>query len=153
MPYLSEHLFEEQGLGFDASGIVGAVGGSIANAFNVAGQIEGRRAGQRSLSEERTSAWNERLAEAHHYGELADLEAQLRQEEQQLLHEMEVEAREERLATIRARRREVVAMRLAATEGERRRSMRRLPSWLWPVLGVGLVGGTFAFVAWRALRP
>jgi nitrate reductase NapE component len=153
VPYASAHALEEEGLGFDVSGIIGAVGGGISNAFNVAGQIEGRRAGHRLLSEGRSSMWSERLAEAQHRGELADLEAQLRQEEQQLLSEMEVEARQERLAAIRARQREVVALRRAQTEEERRRAMRRLPSWVWPVLGVGLIGGTFAFVVWRAGRP
>jgi hypothetical protein len=151
--YSSAHALEQEGLGFDYGAIIGAVGGGISNAFNVAGQIEGRRAGHRALSEGRSAVWSERLAEAQHQGALAELDAQLRREEQELLSEMEVEAREQRLAEIRARQREVASLRREQALEERRRAMRRMPSWVWPVFGVGLIGGTFALVAWRAGRP
>jgi hypothetical protein len=55
------------------------------------------------------------------------------------------------LASIRERRREVAELRRLESGAQGRRS--RVPSWVWPVLGVGLVGGTFAVVAWRAGRP
>jgi hypothetical protein len=141
----------EESLGFDASGIIGAVGSGISSALSTAAQIDARRSGQRLLSEGRSSMWSERLAEAQHRGNLAELEAQLRREEQAVLQEMEIEARQQRLDEIRAQQSQVAELRRLEQQAARGPSFR-MPSWVWPVLGVGLIGGTFAVVAWRAGR-
>jgi phage-related minor tail protein len=146
------YLYSSSGLGVDIGGIIGAAGNIVSSAFSAAANIEARRTEQQLLSEYRSETWNETVAQAVHQGRLSELQARLRQEEWNTLQEMEIEARQERLDRIHEQQRQINELQRAEDQERRRRSMQRLPSWALPVLGVGVIGGTLAFVAWRAGR-
>lgn len=139
-------------LGTDWSGVVSAVGGGVASAFNVAAQVEAREAAAQAAAEARGWGWSEAADVQRHERELAELDRQIRDEQQRLLAEGRRALDSEELRLLQERRRrtqERAAAERAARDAALARRVR-IPAWGWVAIGAVAIGGVFGLVAWRA---
>jgi hypothetical protein len=139
-------------LGTDWSGVVSAVGGGVANAFNVAAQTEARAEAARVAAEQRSYGWSEAADIQRHERELAELDRQIQEEQERLLAEGRRSLDSEELRLLQERRRRAVSQTAAARAARDAALARRvrIPAWGWVAIGVVAIGGVFGLVAWRA---